>query len=428
MSNFRPISVLPVLSKVLERVVYTQLSYHLEANNLLPPQQSGFRPGYSTMSLLLKLLSDWMTVIDKGCYVGAVFLDLRKAFDTVDHGILLDNLREVGVNSQTLCWFQNYLAGREQSVMLGNSMSSFKQVTCGVPQGSILGPLLFSIYVRDLPGQADHCDVSQFANDTALHAASRSTLEIEHRLNTDLIQTARWLKSKKLHVNAIKTQVILFGSRHALSKNPVLNISLQGECLQQVKCVKYLGVMLDNCLSWNAHVDYLQKKTNKVVKMLRRLRHTVPSCVIQNLYTTIVLPSLDYCDVVWSGCMKNAAKKLEVVQNNAARAVVGAPYRSSATTLRNQLGWQSLQTRRELHTATWVYRCLKPGVTPPYLHDLFQPIQHQHHTWLSNNGVLIPRAHTNMSPGRFAIQVLLCGIPFQTILKILTERAPLELH
>ena len=110
-----------------------------------------------------------------------------------------------------------------------------------------------------------------------------------------------------------------------------------------MKCVKYLGLMLDNCLSWNAHVDYLQKKTNKVVKMLRRLRHTVPSCVIWNLYTTIVLPSLDYCDVVWSGCMKNAAKKLEVVQNNAARAVVGAPYRSSATTLRNQLGWQSLQ-------------------------------------------------------------------------------------
>ena len=126
--------------------------------------------------------------------------------------------------------------------------------------------------------------------------------------------------------------------------------------------------------------------------MLRRLRHTVPSCVIRNLYTTIVLPSLEYCDVVWSGCMKNAAKKLEVVENNAACAVVGAPYQSSATTFRNQLGWQSLQERRELHTATWVYRCLKSSLTPPYLqHDLFQPIhkQHQHHTWLSNNGVLM---------------------------------------
>ena len=397
-NNYRPISVLPVLSKVLERIVHAQLSYHLETNNLLPPQQSGFRPGYSTMSLLLKLLSDWMTAIDKGCYVGAVFLDLRKAFDTVNHGILLDNLHDVGVNSRSLCWFQNYLADRKQSVMLGNVMSSFKQITCGVPQGSILGPLLFSIYVRDLPGQAVHCGVSQFADDTAVHAASSSILEIEHRLNDDLGQTARWLRSKKLHINAIKTQVVLFGSRRALSKNPELNISLEGGRLQQVNCVKYLGVMLDNILSWNAHVDHLQRKTNRIVKMLRRLRYTVPSCVIQNIYMAIVLPSMDYCDVVWSGCTKTIAKKLEVVQNNAARAILGAPYRSSATVLRTQLGWVTLETRRELNTAVWVYRCLKPGVTPPYLHDIFQTIrkQHQHHTRLSDHGVLIPRAHTNM--------------------------------
>ena len=159
--------------------------------------------------------------------------------------------------------------------------------------------------------------------------------------------------------------------------------------------MKYLGVMLDNNLSWNAHVDHLQRKTNRVVKMLRRLRYTVPSCVIQNIYTAIVLPSMDYCDVVWSGCTKTIAKKL---QNNGARAILGAPYRSSATALRTQLGWVTLQKRQELHTAVWVYRCLKPGVTPPYLHDIFQPIrkQHQHHTRLSDHGVLIPRAHTNM--------------------------------
>ena len=397
-NNYRPISVLPVLSKVLERIVHAQLSYHLETNNLLPPQQSGFRPGYSTMSLLLKLLSDWMTAIDKGCYVGAVFLDLRKAFDTVNHWLLLDNLREVGVNSRSLCWFQNYLADRKQSVMLGNVMSSFKQITCGVPQGSILGPLLFSIYVRDLPGQAVCCGVSQFADDTAVHAASASILEIEHRLNDDLRQTAKWLRSKKLHINAVKTQVVLFGGRRALLKNPELNISLEGERLQQVKCVKYLGVMLNNNLSWSAHVDYLQRKTNRIVKMLRRLRYTVPSCVIRNIYTAIVLPSMDYCDVVWSGCTRTAAKKLEVVQNNAARAVLGAPYRSSATALRTQLCWVTLEKRRELHTAVWVHRCLRPGVTPSYLHVIFQPLrkQHQHCTRLSEHGVLVPRAHTNM--------------------------------
>ena len=126
------------------------------------------------------------------------------------------------------------------------------------------------------------------------------------------------------------------------------------------------------------------------------MRHTVPSYVIRNLYTTIVLHSLDYCDMVWSGCTETAAKKLEVVQNNGARAIVGAPYQSPATTLRNQLGWPSLNKRRELHTATWVYRCLRPGLTYTTYFSLSMHKQHQHHTRLSNNGVLIPRAHTNM--------------------------------
>ena len=237
-NNYRPISVLPVLSKVLEHIVHAQLSYHLETNNLLPPQQSGFRRGYSTMSLLLKLLSDWMTAIDKGCYIGEVFLDLSKAFDTVNHRLLLDNLRDVRVNSRSLCWFQNYIEDRKWSVMLGNVMSSFKQITCGVPQGSILGPLLFSIYVHDLPGQAVCCGVSQF-DDTAVHAASASIMEIEHRLNDDLGQTAKWLRFKKLHIDAIEIQVVHFGGRRALLKNPELNISPEGERLQQVNCVKY---------------------------------------------------------------------------------------------------------------------------------------------------------------------------------------------
>ena len=132
--------------------------------------------------------------------------------------------------------------------------------------------------------------------------------------------------------------------------------------------------------------------------MLRRLRYTVPSCVIRNIYTAIVLPSMDYCDVVWSGCTRTAAKELEVVQNNTARAVLGAPYRSLATALRTQLCWVTLEKRRELHTAVWVHRCLRPGVTPSYLHDIFQPLrkQHQHRTRLSEHGVLVPRAHTNM--------------------------------
>ena len=404
MNNYRPISTLPILSKVLERVVYNQLSQHLESNNLLPPQQSGFRPAFSTTSLLLKITTNWMKSIDSGCYVGALFLDLRKAFDTVNHTILLNKLSDVGVQTTSLRWFENYLEDRTQSVRLEDKISTPGVITCGVPQGSILGPLLFSVYVRDLPDQACLCEVDQFADDTSMHTTSRSLDEIEYRLNNDLERIANWLKRQKLHLNTVKSHVILFGSGPALSRSPILHVALQGHRIEQVKSVKYLGMILDSHLSWNDHVRQLRNKTNKTVRMLKRLSYIVPSDTVKKLYCGVVLPVLDYCDVVWSGCSKTASDELEVVHNNAARAVLGAPHRTSATLLRDRLGWSTLTQRRICHTAIWTYRCLK-GYAPPYLGDLFVPTSkiHQRHTRQSN-GLYIPRPKTNYLKRSFVYQ------------------------
>ena len=283
MNNYRPISTLPVLSKILERIVHNQLLDYLELKNFLPPQQSGFRSGYSTASLLLKTTTNWTKAIDNGCYVGALFLDLRKAFDTVNHCIMLKQLADVGVNTQALLWFQNYLDGRVQSVRFQNKMSKPKLVTCGVPQGSILGRLLFSVYVRDLPKQACNCEINQFADDTAMHTASKSLPEIEDRLSNDFHCIAKWLSEQKLHLNSVKSKVILFGSRPALSQLPKLNIVFEGKLLQQVNYVQYLGVLLDSHLSWNDYLLQLRQKTSKTVKMLRRLSHMVPLETIDKL-------------------------------------------------------------------------------------------------------------------------------------------------
>ena len=181
-------------------------------------------------------------------------------------------------------------------------MSKPKLITCGVPQGSILGPLLFSVYVRDLPKQACNCEINQFADDTAMHTASKSLPEIEDKLNNDFHCIVKWLTEQRLHLNSVKTKVILFGSRPALSRSPKLNIVFEGKLLQQVNCVQYLGVLLDSHLSWNDHLLLLRQKTSKTVKMLRRLSHMVPFETIDKLYRGVVLPALDYCDVVWHGC------------------------------------------------------------------------------------------------------------------------------
>ena len=186
-----------------------------------------------------------MKSIDSGCYVGALFLDLRKAFDTVNHTILLNKLSDVGVQTTSLRWFENYLEDRTQSVRFEDKISTPGVITCGVPQGSILGPLLFSVYVRDLPDQACLCEVDQFADDTSMHTTSRSLDEIEYRLNNDLERIANWLKRQKLHLNTVKSHVILFGSGPALSRSPILHVALQGHRIEQVKSVKYLGMILE---------------------------------------------------------------------------------------------------------------------------------------------------------------------------------------
>ena len=175
------------------------------------------------------------------------------------------------------------------------------------------------------------CEISQFADDTSLYTCSKSISEIQNRLNNDLVLISNWLRNHKLHLNVSKTKVVLFGSRRALSKVQSLNVNISGKVLQQVETIKYLGVILDNCLSWKPHITnlHVRNKTSRIVGMLRRLHHIVPFTTIQILYNTIVLPSLDYCDVVWSGCSQEDSNKLEVVHNN--RAITGAPYRCSAT-------------------------------------------------------------------------------------------------
>ena len=174
-----------------------------------------------------------------------------------------------------------------------------------------------------------------------------------------------------------------------------LNVSISGKALQQVETIKYLGVILDNCLSWKPHITNLRNKTSRIVGMLRRLHHIVPSTTIQILYNTIVLPSLDYCDVVWSGCSQEDSNKLEVVHNNAARAITGAPYRCSATALRKKLGWPTLQQRRVFHTVMWTFQCLN-HLTPPYLDDVFvSTFKLHHYLTRQRNGIHLPNPRTN---------------------------------
>ena len=217
-SNYRLISVLSNVAKILEKIVYNQLISYIKENNILTNSQFGFRKSHSTTTSLLKSTNKWLLNIDKGLINGVLFLDLRKAFDTVDHKILIDELKLYGITGNTLNWFISYLDKRYQTCKVNNVRSSRKLIECGVPQGSNLGPLLIVLYVNDLPNCLDQAEPSMFADDTNISTSAGSVEKLETQLNIELDKIYRWLVANRLTLNVSKTEYMIIGSRHKLGK------------------------------------------------------------------------------------------------------------------------------------------------------------------------------------------------------------------
>lgn len=204
-TNYRPISILPTLSKIMEKVVHSQFYKFLNSQDLLSSKQFGFRPKYSTTTALSNFVDEVLLNMEQGNLCGAVFLDRTKAFDTVDHCILLSKLSAIGVLPGSIKWFESYLSNRKQRTSCGNELSDALPVTLGVPQGSILGPLLFVVYINNLPVAVINSEVTLYADDTVLYYFSKDPRLLEDKLNEDLLRVAHWLRKNKLTLNLDKT-------------------------------------------------------------------------------------------------------------------------------------------------------------------------------------------------------------------------------
>ncbi|CAB3997187.1 Hypothetical predicted protein [Paramuricea clavata] len=246
--NYRPISVLPAISKIMERILYTQLYEYLSANNILSEHQFGFR---KFQFIQLQQL-----------YLIAQMIDLKKAFDTVDHEILLQKLKLVGITGSAFLLLKSYLTGRTQRCEVNGSISGENDVKCGVPQGSILGPLFFLLYINDLPACLSKTKPRLFADDTNITAAGECLSDLEDAVNSDLEMLRKWLIANKLSLNVTKTEFQIIGTKQMLKKSSVqqLKIHIQNIPIKQVFQCKTLGVTVDENLCWKSNTDNICKR------------------------------------------------------------------------------------------------------------------------------------------------------------------------
>ena len=388
--NYRPVSVLSIISKVFERVIYDQLEGYLNEKNLLYNFQSGFRKGYSTDTCLIHLSDFIRFSMDQGQMVGMVLLDLQKAFDTVDHGVLLMKLHAIGLHADAIRWFRSYLTGRNQCVDISGTLSSKASVTCGVPQGSILGPLLFLIYVNDLSGVVKG-KVLLYADDTGILVSGKSKSEIEAALSRSLELVSAWLVDNKLSLHLGKTESILFGSKPKVRKNTGLNVQCNGISIAASTSVKYLGAILDQSLSGESIATSLIGKINSRLKFLYRNKKYLSMHNKKLLVSSLIQCHYDYaCSFWYPGLTQHLKTRLQTCQNKVIRFILNMDVRSHVG--KEQfvfLNWLPVSFRVDQIILSHVHK-IRYGSAPDYLGEHFKPLGNVHTLNTRSNKIARP--------------------------------------
>ena len=313
--DFRPVSILPVLSKVFEKIILMQILEHIESS-VYNQTQSGFRKGHSTSTILLKLRDTIRKAMNKNEITLAVMIDYSKAFDTIDHSIMVRKLLNLGFGSSVIKVIVSYLSNRKQFVQVDDKRSTVQNIYFGVPQGSILGPILFNVYVAELPSVIETPSI-QYADDTTLHrsCARKQMLENVISLEKDLTQLSTWSTDNGLIFNDDKLQMIVFHKPRSVRADRSYLVRSNGHSIKQESTVKLLGVMVDQNLSWTDQINHVIKSAQSNLQVIKRFQRFTPFNVRKTLAESLVLSKLNYCNTVYSQIPQYMKKKLQRIQN-----------------------------------------------------------------------------------------------------------------
>ena len=389
--------MLSLPSKLLEGLVCEGLDSFTTDTGQLNDNQWGFRQGRSTEELLIYLTETWKAALDNRKVVGVVYIDFQKAFDTVSHEILIYKLQAMGFSGDLLKWMVSYLKDRKQFAEVNGCSSHTKPVTCGVPQGSLLGPRLFTYYINDLSDSVTEGNLELYADDTTLYFIGNNVDVVVDGLNRALSEISLWCRNNKLTIHAGKSEAMIIS--HRAFCGPLRPIKLGDKILDVVYETRCLGVIIDSQLSWNSHVENLCKSFGKKVKQLKRFKY-LPTSTLEKIYFSSIVPTITYCSLVWGTSTPSLMNELEHIHARAAKTIHRLPWDISDHNALERTRWEPLSNKYKKKLLTLMYK-VNTNITPVKIANFFS-ITNPHYNLRNSNHFVLPRY--NLDIGRNSLR------------------------
>lgn len=404
--EFRPINTLPPYEKLLEILVKEQLLNYVEDNDILSIYQAGFRKQNSCETALQTVMVRWLENISAKKHVGVVFLDYRRAFEMIDRGLLLKKLEKIGIQGVVLQWFNSYLSERYQVVKYNNSVSNRREVIHGVPQGSVLGPILFILYINDVVKVPSHCQLQLFADDVLLYVTGDNIGDIINNLNIDLAKIKLWSNENNLSINLDKTKFMLLTSKYNNNIDPDTTVKIDDCHIERVSEYKYLGVIIDQNLTFSNHANYILKKISKKIYFFRRISKNLSTWTKLLIYKTIILPHFTYCPTILFTLYNTELNMLQVKQNLALRTILNSDIYTRVNFMLDSLNLLSVKQNLMLNVFIFLFKLLNNLLPQHLLHYCtFVYEVHEYHT-RHRDHFYIERTHNRYGENQLFIKGL----------------------
>lgn len=384
--NYRPVSILPIISKVYERVIHNQLSEFLDT--IFHPYLAAFRKGFGCQSTLLRLLEDWKKALDSHQHAAAILMDLSKAFDCLPHELLIEKLQAYGLAPDAIALLSSYLRDRFQQVRLGSHTSTWEKIVKGVPQGSILGPLLFNVFINDIFHFVKQAVIYNYADDNTLSFTHSNLGVLKTVLEEESFILIDWFFKNFMKANPTKFQAICVG------KNAHENITCFKIDNVEIKCednVTLLGVNIDFMLSFDDHVTDICKKASKQLAVLKRLGRFLTKQGKMTIYNSFIISNFNYCPLAWHFCSKSSTNKMEKIQERALR-FINNDFRSSLQDLLSSTHTSPLHVGRMKQMASEVFKIVN-DMSPEYIKDLIT-IKNASYNFRNENQATVPQVRS----------------------------------